>query len=210
MMSPLASGVTRAPFVKLDSELKGDCDWPLPFAPLFFTYQTRPERFSVTVPVAVVGVPVVPVSLEIVYVKLSVVSALAVTGGVYLNVPSAAIVTLPLWVVANVPATTLTPPLGRSLARIEPDNCTAGVAGAVVVPPVTYASVLFTRLLYESPAAAGRIAIEKTALPVQLVLESVAVTVKLKVPVADGVPLIAPAPESERPVGSAPPVTANV
>src|SRR5213592_1940470 len=51
------------------SVLKGDCDWPLPAAPLFFTYQTRFARFSVTVPVACVGVPVPPVFEVIVLLK---------------------------------------------------------------------------------------------------------------------------------------------
>ena len=52
-------------------------------------------------------------------------------------------------------------------------------------------------------------AIENGAEPVQL-LVSVAVTVKLNVPVAVGVPLIVPFEASDRPVGNVPPVTAKV
>ena len=52
-------------------------------------------------------------------------------------------------------------------------------------------------------------AIENDAEPVQL-LASVAVTVKTKVPVAVGVPLIVPFAARERFVGNVPPVTANV
>src|SRR6185369_13123353 len=126
-----------------------------------------------------------------------------------MNVPSAAIVTLPLCVVATVPATAATPPLGRSLPMITPVSGTNGVVGDVVVPPVMTACVLFTRLLKESLTHAGAMAMESVAeAPVQLVLESVAVTTNVNVPVAVGVPLIAPPDESERPVGSEPEVTA--
>ena len=71
---------------------------------------------------------------------MSLESAFAVTGGVYLNVPSEAMVTLPPCVVANVPtllASTVTPFDGVSLETIVPESCTAGVVGAEVVPPVT-------------------------------------------------------------------------
>ena len=61
MMSLAVEGAAVAARV-----LNGDCDWPLPAAPLFFTYQTRPTRLSVTVPFALVGVPVLPVSLVMV------------------------------------------------------------------------------------------------------------------------------------------------
>src|SRR5439155_10231100 len=97
-----------------------------------------------------------PVLLEIVYVKLSVANGLAVTGGVYLNVPSAAITTLFVpFADENVPATAATPPIGRSFAMIVPVSGTNGVVGDPVAPPVTTASVLFTRLLYESLFAPG-------------------------------------------------------
>ena len=49
-----------------ESALNVDCDWPLPAAPLFLTYQTRPPRFRVTEPMAVAGVAVAPVLLEMV------------------------------------------------------------------------------------------------------------------------------------------------
>ncbi len=118
--------------------------------------------------------------------------------------PSAAIVTLPPPVVAKVPTVAATPPPGRSLpisVVVEPTN---GVAGEAVVPPVMTNCVLSTRWLpagYESATATGAIEMENACEPVQLVLESVAVTVKLNVPVAVGVPLNAPALESDRPVG---------
>src|ERR1044071_523942 len=55
-------------------------------------------------------------------------------------------------------------------------------------------------------------AMENDAEPVQLfgLFESVAVTVKMKVPVCVGVPLIVPFEARERFVGNVPPVTANV
>src|SRR5258706_14474912 len=53
-------------------------------------------------------------------------------------------------------------------------------------------------------------AMENDCEPVQRLLVSVAVTVKVKLPVAVGGPLMAPADESTRPVGIEPDVTANV
>src|SRR5437773_1076089 len=53
-----------------------------------------------------------------------------------MNVPSVRVVTLPLCVVANVPATRVTPPVGRSFAMIVPVSGTNGVAGDAVAPPV--------------------------------------------------------------------------
>ena len=66
-----------------------------------------------------------------------------------MNVPSAAMVTLPPPLVANVPVVAATPPLGRSFAikfvvRIELTN---GVAGEVVAPPMMTNCVLSTRWL---------------------------------------------------------------
>src|SRR5262245_57336682 len=133
MMSLAASGETRAPFVKLASVLKGDCDCPLPLDPLFLTYQTRLLRLRVAVPVVIDGPEdPAPVLLKAVYVKVSEARALAVTGGVYLKVPSEAIVTLPPWVVAKVPPITVTFPAGVSLAKSVAARETKGVAGDVV------------------------------------------------------------------------------
>src|SRR5438309_9713534 len=100
-------------------------------------------------------------------------------------------VTLPPWLVAKVPAFAATPPIGRSFAMIVPVSGTNGVAGDPVAPPVTTASVLFTRLLYESLFAPGLMAIVNGCEPVQR-FASVAVTVEPNVPVAGGVPLVAP------------------
>ena len=76
MMSPVADAAWAAA-----SALNGDCDWPLPPpAALFFTYQTRLARLSVTVPFALVGVGVPPLLLLIVYVNVS--TAMDVSGGV--------------------------------------------------------------------------------------------------------------------------------
>src|SRR6266850_1866701 len=127
-----------------------------------------------------------------------------------MNVPSVSVVTLPPCVVGNVPATSVTPPAGRSLAMMVPVSGTNGVAGDAVAPPVTTAWVLLTKLLYVSPLAAGLTAIEKPAAPVQLLAVSVAVTVKLKVPVAVGVPLMVPSEARLSPGGNVPAVTANV
>ncbi len=45
--------------------VNGDCDWPFVPPPLFFTFQTRLVRFSVTVPAAeLTGEAVPPVLLE--------------------------------------------------------------------------------------------------------------------------------------------------
>ena len=63
---------------------------------------------------------------------------------------------------------------------------------------------------YESPTATGAMEMENACEPVQLLAVSVAATVKVKLPVTDGVPLIAPPLASERPVGRAPKVTAKV
>src|ERR1051325_3805634 len=109
-----------------------------------------------------------------------------------MNVPSVAIVTLPPCVVAKVPAAAATP-AGESLLVSVPVSATNGVVGEVVVPPVTTACVLFTRFPYESLIAFGWIAIERPVDPVHELPLSVAVTVNEKVPVAVGVPLIAPA-----------------
>src|ERR1043165_1848467 len=109
----------------------------------------------------------------------------------------------------TVPACTATPPLGRSFAMIVPVSATAGVAGVAVVPPCTYACVLSTRFEYVSGCAFGLTAMENDAEPVQRLL-SVAVTVKVNVPGAVGVPGIVPLEASERPVGNVPPMTANV
>src|SRR5437764_11865946 len=106
-------------------------------------------------------------------------------------------VTLPPWVVENVPGTAVTPAAGWSFASREPVSTTKGVAGDEVLPPVTTASVLLTRFAYASDAADGWMAIENAAEPLQLLFVSVAVTVKANVPVAVGVPLIAPPLESE-------------
>src|SRR5438034_3033302 len=105
-----------------------------------------------------------------------------------MNEPSAASTTLFVpFAEENVPETTATPPLGRSLVMMKPVSGTNGVAGETVEPPVTTACVLLTRLLYVSPVATGLTAMEKPAAPVQLLGVSVAVTVKLKVPVDVGV-----------------------
>ena len=130
-----------------------------------------------------------------------------------MNVPSAAMVTLPPAVVLNVPAVAATPPLGRSLAIRFVSEPTNGVAGETVVPPVMTNCVLSTMwlaALYVSPTATGAMLMENACEPVQRLTVSVAVMVKLKTPVAVGVPLIAPPAESDRPVGSEPSVTAKV
>ena len=111
-----------------------------------------------------------------------------------MNVPSAAIVTLPPAVVAEVPAVTDIGDAGRSLAKTLADNATNGVDGDVVVPPVTTAWVLLTRLLYVSGAVFGATVNETFFVPVQLPT-SVAVITALNVPVAPGVPVTAPLPE---------------
>src|ERR1051325_6934667 len=109
-------------------------------------------------------------------------------------------VTLPPLDVANVPLL-IVAPAGASFAVRRPDSGTAGVDGVAVAPPVTYACVLFTRSTYVSFAANGGTAIENEPEPLQP-YESVAVIVKLNVPVAVGVPVIAPVDElSERPGG---------
>src|SRR5437016_1621598 len=93
MMSLAASGMTRAPLVKFASELNGDCDWPLPFDPLFFTYQTRLERLSVPVPVAgAAGLIAIendcePVQLVLVSVAVTVKVKVPVAVGVPLKTP---------------------------------------------------------------------------------------------------------------------------
>src|SRR5471032_3016080 len=115
-------------------------------------------------------------------------------------------VTLPPAVVPNVPAVAATPPFGASFARIEPVSVTNGVDGELVAPPVTTASVLFTRFEYESGPAAGLIAIVNDCEPVQAVLVSVAVTVNVNVPVADGVPLSVPFAARLIPGGGVPPL----
>src|SRR5438874_6885771 len=130
-----------------------------------------------------------------------------------MNVPSAAIVTLPPPVVANVPAVAATPPFGRSFAIRVVREPTNGVAGLAVAPPVITNWVLSTMWLpagYESPTATGAMAMENNCEPVHPFDVSVAVTVKVKLPVVLGVPLIAPPLESERLVGRAPAVTAKV
>src|ERR1700694_4135916 len=186
MMSPVFAPPIVGCCLMLAVLFHGDCDWPIRLEPAFgLTYQTRPERFSVTVPLAVVAVGVPPVLLEIVYVNVSDDSAATVTGGVYLNEPSAISVTLPPWVVViGLPLVIVTPPTGVSLAVTKPVSNTTGVGGVAVVPPVTTASVLLTRLLYVSLPATGLIAMLSSAdVPAHPVL-SVAVTVKVNVPVA--------------------------
>src|SRR5205085_9756139 len=111
-----------------------------------------------------------------------------------MNVPSAAMVTLP-FVVANVPAVAATPPFGRSFAIRDVAELTNGVAGLVVNPPVIANCVLSTMWLaagYASPTATGAMAMENDCEPVQLLTVSVAVTVKVKLPVALGWPPVAP------------------
>ena len=67
MMSPVLAPPAVGCCLMLRVLFQGDCDWPLPFTPAFgLTYQTRLARFSVAVPLAVVGVAVPPVLLEIV------------------------------------------------------------------------------------------------------------------------------------------------
>ena len=85
---------------------------------------------------------------------------------------------------------------------ILPVSTTAGVVGAVVVPPLTYASVLLTMFEYESPVATGATVIETLSVPKQPP-GSLALIVALNVPVTDGVPPRTPEELLiERPMGS--------
>src|SRR6185436_1557844 len=99
-----------------------------------------------------------------------------------MKVPSAAIVTLPPPLVANVPVVAATPPDGASFVIRFVTDPTNGVVGLVVVPPVMTNCVLSMMLLaapYVSPLATGLMAMENAAAPVQPLAVSVAVTVKL-------------------------------
>src|SRR5258708_889258 len=123
-----------------------------------------------------------------------------------MNVPSAAMVTLPPAVVANVPGVAVRP-AGRSLERMFVAEVTAGVAGVDVVPPVMTNCVLSTMLLpaaYESPVTFGAMARLYVAPTPVHPLASVTLTVIGKRPVWVGVPDKTPAEERERPVGRVP------